>query len=126
MPNLGNSTQQVISVTPPGEALANAFTKVNDNFTAIWAAGPVGSNVAISNNTIYTTPTNGQLVLNPNGIGTVVANAHVTPDTANIRDLGAPTLQWRDLYVQYAVVSANLDVAGSFNISGDKIGRAHV
>ena len=35
-----------------GEPLRDAFTAVNENFTEIYTAGPVGSNVVISGNTI--------------------------------------------------------------------------
>lgn len=109
----------VIDTTPPGEALNSAFVKINENFANVWAAGPVASNIQIGNNSINTVNTNGNLVLNPNGIGAVIANAHVIPDTANIRDLGTNSLRWRELYLQYANISGNLDIAGSFNIAGD-------
>jgi hypothetical protein len=96
--------QQMISTIPPGENLNTAFTKINTNFDQIWAAGPVNSNIRITNNTIYTLNTNGDLVLNPNGIGNVVANAHVIPDTTLIRNLGSPSRYWNELYVGYADV----------------------
>jgi hypothetical protein len=97
--------QQIVSTTPPGENLNTAFTKINTNFDQIWAAGPVNSNIKISDNTIYTLNTNGDLVLNPNGTGNVVANAHVVPDTTLIRNLGSPSKVWNELYVNYLGVS---------------------
>ena len=103
--------QQIIVTTPPGENLNTAFTKINTNFDQLWAAGPVNSNIKISNNTIYTLDTNGDLILNPNGIGNVVANAHVIPDTTLIRNLGSPTRVWNELYVNYLEVG-NLTPAG--------------
>jgi hypothetical protein len=103
--------QQIIVTTPPGENLNTAFTKINTNFDQIWAAGPVNSNIRISNNTISTLNTNGDLILNPNGIGNVVANAHVIPDTTLIRNLGSPTKVWNQLYVNYLEVG-NLAPAG--------------
>jgi hypothetical protein len=99
--------QQILVTTPPGENLNTAFTKINTNFDQLWAAGPVNSNIKISENTIYTLNTNGDLILNPNGIGNVVANAHVIPDTTLIRNLGSPTRVWNELYVNYLAV-ANL------------------
>ena len=103
--------QQIIVTTPPGENLNTAFTKINTNFDQIWAAGPVNSNIRISNNTISTLNTNGDLILNPNGTGNVVANAHVVPDTTLIRNLGSPTKVWNQLYVNYLEVG-NLAPAG--------------
>ena len=44
-----------------GEPLRQAFQAVNDNFTEIYAAGPVDSNVVISGNTISVTGTNNNL-----------------------------------------------------------------
>ena len=99
--NWSSGGQQMIITTPPGESLNSSFTKINTNFDQIWAAGPVNSNVKISDNSIYTLNTNGDLVLNPNGIGKVVANAHVVPDTTLIRNLGSPTEVWNSLYVNY-------------------------
>jgi hypothetical protein len=42
-----------------GDPLRTAFTETNNNFTEIYTAGPVGSNVQIVNNTILTLNTNG-------------------------------------------------------------------
>ena len=72
--------QQIIVTTPPGENLNTAFTKINTNFDQLWAAGPVNSNIKISENTIYTLDTNGDLILNPNGIGNVVLTGATPPN----------------------------------------------
>ena len=107
-----------------GSPLRTAFTDTNVNFDQIFAAGPVGSNVQIVNNTILTTNTNGNLVLNPNGIGAVVANAHVIPDTANIRNLGSQARRFATVYTQYldvnqftnlTITTANLHILGGSN-----------
>jgi hypothetical protein len=92
--------QQIIPTVPPGEPLNQAFDAINTNFDQIWAAGPVGSNIQIDQNTIYTLNTNGNLVLNPNGIGNVIANAHVIPDQDRVRNLGAFSLRWNTVYAQ--------------------------
>ena len=115
--------QQMISTTPPGENLNTAFTKINNNFDQIWAAGPVNSNIKISNNTIYTLDTNGELILNPNGTGNVVANAHVIPDTTLIRNLGSPSRIWNEAYINYLSVGtlapAEFTIpVGNLHISG--------
>ena len=104
--NWGSGGQQIIVTTPPGENLNTAFTKINTNFDQLWAAGPVNSNIKISDNTIYTLNTNGDLVLNPNGIGNIVANAHVVPDTTLIRNLGSPTRVWNEAYINYLSVNS--------------------
>jgi hypothetical protein len=90
-----------------GDPLRTAFEYVNLNFDQIFNAGPVLSNIEIRNNTIYSTNTNGNIVLNPNGIGNVIANAHVIPDQTRIRNLGAPELKWDTVYAQYLVGDGN-------------------
>jgi len=94
-----------------GDPLRTAFTDTNLNFTAIYTAGPVDSNVQIINNTISTIDTNGNLVLSPNGTGKVVANVDVVPNTANVRNLGSATLRWSTAYTQYLDVSADITAA---------------
>ena len=107
-----------------GSPLRTAFTDTNVNFDQIFAAGPVGSNIRIVNNTVSTVNTNGNLVLNPNGIGAVVANAHVIPDTANIRNLGSQARRFATVYTQYldvnqftnlTISTANLHITGGSN-----------
>ena len=121
--------QLIIETDPPGESLNSAFTKINVNFDQIWAAGPVNSNIKIADNTISTLDTNGDLIMNPNGIGNVVANAHVIPDQTLIRNLGAPTRVWNEIYVGYAEVG-NIDVneltidVGNLHILGGNNGQA--
>jgi hypothetical protein len=107
--------QQIISTVPPGEPLNQAFDAINTNFDQIWAAGPVGSNIQIDQNTIYTLNTNGNLVLNPNGIGNVIANAHVIPDQDRVRNLGAFSLRWNTVYAQNFVgnIAGNVVAGGS-------------
>ena len=109
-----------------GDPLRTAFNEVNLNFANVWNAGPVGSNIAIANNSILTTNTNGNLILNPNGIGNVVANAHVVPDQTRIRNLGAPLLRWNNLYTQYfntvtGVFTGNVSVAGNLSVAGNVV-----
>lgn len=130
--NVSPAAQQIIDTTPPGENLNTAFTKINDNFTAVWAAGPVGSNISISDNSINTNNTNLDLILNPNGIGNVVANAHVVPDSTRIRNLGSPASFWNNLYVWYGniqnaqigtatIANANISNIGNITISVDNL-----
>jgi hypothetical protein len=122
MPNIGNATpdgQYIIDTTPPGQSLNSAFVDVNLNFDQVWATGLVNSNIHIGNNTIYTNNTNGDLVLNPNGIGIVQSNVSILPNQANIRNLGSATQRWATVYTQYLDVSANLNIAGNIIYNGD-------
>jgi hypothetical protein len=84
-----------------GESLRNAFTAVNSNFTEIYTAGPVGSNIAISGNVITNTALNGNIVLKPNGIGAIQANAAVLPSIDNVYDLGSAALRFDTVYAGY-------------------------
>ncbi len=109
-----------------GDPLRDAFIKTDDNFDAIWAAGPVGSNITILNNTVTVVNTNGNLVLRPNGVGVIQANASVVPDSANIRDLGASDRRWRRVYLQTLntvdyEVEGDLTVSGNLTIQGNTI-----
>lgn len=90
-----------------GDPLRTAFEYVNLNFDQIFNAGPVLSNIEIINNSIITTNTNGNLILNPNGIGNVIGNAHVIPDTDSIRNLGAIEYRWDTVYARYFVGDGN-------------------
>jgi hypothetical protein len=100
--------QQIIDVGAnandgTGEPLREAFTAVNDNFTQIWTAGPVGSQVKISGNIITTTVTNLGLTLAGNGIGNIQANSTVVPGTSGVYDLGAPDRTFQYIYGDYLV-----------------------
>jgi len=91
-----------------GDPLRTAFDYTNLNFNQIFTAGPVLSNVAIANNTIRTTNSNGNLILAPNGIGKIQANATVVPALDNVYDLGSPSRRFNSIYIG----------TGGLNISG--------
>jgi hypothetical protein len=97
-----------------GDPLRTAFIKTDDNFDQIWAAGPVGSNITILNNTVSVVNTNGNLVLSPNGIGAIQTNSRVVPRVDNTYDLGSPNLTYRSAYIG----SGGLSVAGNLSVSG--------
>ena len=103
--------QQIIPTESPGVSLNTAFTYINTNFDQVFAAGPVGSNIQIKNNTIYTLDTNGNLTLNPNGIGNVIANASINPAQDRVWSLGSPTRRWESIYVEYGEI-ANANISG--------------
>jgi hypothetical protein len=70
-------TQQVINIgaaanDSTGDPLRQAFTKINDNFSELYARGAAGSNFDLSNNDIEAINSNGGINLIPNGTGKVV------------------------------------------------------
>jgi hypothetical protein len=91
--NYGNSAND-----GTGDPLRTAFIKVDDNFDAVWNAGPVGSNITVLNNTISTVNVNGNLVLSPNGIGMVLVSGTISPALTRSYDLGTTNLRWRNIY----------------------------
>jgi hypothetical protein len=118
--------QQIINTgtgpdTGDGDDLYVAFTKVNQNFSSLWQYGPVDSNITIGNNTISTTNTNGNLILNPQGIGVVQVNNNILPRFHNSFSLGTNDLRFRSAYFGTGGVeiSGNLTLNGTFfgNIS---------
>lgn len=96
-----------------GDPLRDAFIKVDENFNQIWAAGPVGSNVTILNNTIAVTNTNGNLILTPNGIGVIQTNSKILPRLDNTYDLGNSSLRYRSLSIGAGgiALTGNLTIA---------------
>jgi hypothetical protein len=99
-------TQQIINIGEnandgTGEPLRDAFNAVNENFTEIYNAGPVGSNVVISGNTITVTGTNNNLVLAANGIGNIQANSSIVPSVDAVYDLGATTKRFDTVHAAY-------------------------
>ena len=112
-----------------GDPLRTAFNDVNLNFANVFTAGPVGSNIRIANNSILTTNTNGNLILNPNGTGVIQGNAHVIPDQTRIRNLGSPSSLWLNTYTQYLntayanIGTANIGNIGTLTIA---VGNLHI
>ena len=111
-------SQQIINIGSQadngnGDPLRTAFIKTNDNFTEIYAAGLVGSNVTIANNTISISALNGNIVLKPNGIGVVQTNSHIVPRVDNVYDVGTPTQRFNTLYLG----SGGFDSVGNISAS---------
>jgi hypothetical protein len=55
-----------------GDPLRQAFDKINDNFSELYARGAAGSNFDLSDNDIEAINSNGGINLIPNGTGKVV------------------------------------------------------
>lgn len=108
-----------------GDPLRTAFNDVNNNFTQVFNAGPVGSNIAIANNTIQTTNTNGNLILATNGVGVVVPAANFVPDRPNTRSIGTSVDRFSTVYAQY--INANTGTysgnvyAGNMHVTGNVV-----
>ena len=106
-----------------GEPLRQAFTAVNENFTEIYTAGPVGSDIQIVGNVISTIQTNQNLTLRPDGIGVIQANSSVIPSINLVYDLGSPTQKWDSIYSGYFFgngafltgISGNSSTSNSFS-----------
>ena len=119
--NTGN-----VSNDGTGDPLRVAFSDVNNNFSQIWSAGLVGSNITIANNTIQVTNTNGNLNLATVGVGSIVARATFAPDVPNIRSIGTATNRFNTVYTQYLNsiglnLSGNLYVAGTLQVVGNTV-----
>ena len=99
-----------------GDPLRTAFIKTDENFDNIWLAGPVGSNVTITNNTISVTDTNGNLVLSPNGIGVIQTNSRLAPLANLTYDIGSSALRYRNIYAA-GVTAANAVLGNLSNIT---------
>ena len=109
-----------------GDPLRVAFNDTNTNFTQIFTAGPVGSNIKIANNTISTTNTNGNLILAPNGIGSIVTSGPVMPDIPGVRMIGSNANPFNTVYSKYVdanlgIFSGNLYVSGNINVNGNVV-----
>ena len=118
--------QQIINVGQvandgTGESLRDAFNAVNNNFANVWTAGPVNSQVVISNNKITTDVTNLDLVLAGNGVGNVTLSSTTVPSIDSVYDLGSPTRYFDSLYTRYLVsnsVSVNGNITSTGNVTG--------
>lgn len=106
-----------IGATPDdslGTPLRQAFADINQMFSEVYLAGPVSSTIRIANNAITTTVTNGNLVLNPNGIGKVQVNNGVLPSIDDVYDLGSPTQRFNTVYIG----TGGIDLDASITVSG--------
>ena len=107
-----------------GDPLRTAFIKTDENFDNIWSAGPVGSNITITNNTISVVDTNGNLILSPNGIGAIQTNNRLLPRATLTYDIGSPALRYRNVYA-VGVDVANA-VLGNLSTVSITVANLHV
>jgi hypothetical protein len=100
--NLGTSAND-----GTGDNLRSAMDKCNDNFTELYGANSVSSNIAMSGNTISTFATNQDIVLGPNGTGTIRTAQDTIPDQNDIRFIGNANIRHRGIYVGSAGLISN-------------------
>ena len=103
-------SQQIIDIGAAandgtGEPLRSAFNAVNENFTEVYAAGPVGSNVTITGNTITVTGVNNNLVLAANGIGNIQSNSTIMPSVDAVYNIGSANMRFGDIYAHTSTVT---------------------
>ena len=105
--NLGTSAN-----AGDGDDLRSAMDKTNDNFTEVYTAGPVGSNITITNNSISSTNTNGNITLATDGTGVIQIANNIVPDVNNLRWIGTANNRPMGIYVG----SAGLIADGPINV----------
>ena len=91
-----------------GDPLRTAFDKINDNFTELYTASPVTSQITLEGNKINTNVSNANLELQGNGTGGVLAGALLMKGTTISSD-DSSQIQ----------INENLDVSGNITASGD-------
>ena len=81
-----------------GDPLRTAFTKINENFTEVYASLGMDTDkgIDINNNTITSTSTNEDIIIDPNGTGKIELAADVEIDnglnTVSYTHLTLPTI----------------------------------
>ena len=100
--NLGTSAN-----AGDGDDLRSAMDKTNDNFTEVYTAGPVGSNITITNNSISSTNTNGNITLATDGTGVIQIANDIVPDVNDLRWIGTANNRPRGIYVGSAGIIAD-------------------
>ena len=97
-------TQQTINLgtsanAGDGDNLRSAMDKTNDNFTELYGANSVSSNLAFSGQTISSYNTNGDIILGPDGTGTIRIAQDLIPDVNNTRQIGNASVRPLTVYV---------------------------
>ena len=100
--NLGTSAN-----AGDGDNLRSAMDKCNDNFNELYGANSVSSNIALSGNTVSTYVTNQDIVLGPNGTGTIRIAQDLIPDANNTRYIGNANVRPLGAYIGTAGVISN-------------------
>ena len=95
-----------------GDSLRAAFVKVNANFVEIYGelGGDTPSNIRLSGSTITTDDTNTDLILNPNGTGTV--------DVESAMNIAGAVIAESSLTANSISITNNATVGGNLTVTG--------
>ncbi len=104
-----------------GDPLRNAFIKTDDNFDSIWAAGPVGSNLTITNNSISST--SGNITIAASGVNYLLTSNNVWPTFNDTHRLGNTNFRYRGIYVGTEGINATGNVTAG-NLVGTVVGNS--
>ena len=97
-------TDSDIALGTVGKSWSNIYSD-NGTFTSLNATGidsddVTADNINITGNTIISTDTNGDIVLDPNGTGNISIGGDIVPDADDTYDLGiVGTNEFKDLYI---------------------------
>jgi len=87
-----------------GDPIRTAFTKVNDNFTELYANLNLGS-FEFTDSTISTTDSTAIVIDQATTVtSNLTVGGDILPQTAYGGDLGSSTLPWRSLYVSNSTI----------------------
>ena len=87
-----------------GDNLRSAMDKTNDNFTELYGANSVSSNISLSGQTVSSYNTNGDLILGANGAGQLRIATNLIPDVNNTRYIGNANIRPLGAYIGTAGV----------------------
>ena len=87
-----------------GDNLRSAMDKVNNNFANTFGNNSVSSNLSFAGQTISSFNTNGDVILGPNGTGTIRIAQDLIPDTDNLRFIGNSNVRPLGAYIGTAGV----------------------
>lgn len=98
----------------------NGTTKAEATSTGVTIAGTLNiSNLSFDTNSITSTDTNGNIIISPNGTGTILTDSHIIPNTDSTDDLGASTTRFANVYgdsVDAPIIKATNATAGTASI----------
>lgn len=125
--NLGSSVNK-----GDGDPLRTAFTKINENFTELYTALGLATDVNLNlgafefNSSVMTTTDSTPITIDQqvNITSDLVMSGAVVPSATDIYDLGSPTRQWRSIYltgstVYFDGVPLSVSAGGTLYVNGE-------
>lgn len=97
-----------IILSPNGLGIISALKAISGTSASfsgdVVATGFVtGGNLRLTGNSLISTNTDGDIQLDPNGIGIVKVYSNFYPDSDNTKDIGANVLRFKDLYLSGSI-----------------------